>query len=161
MCDSTTILTITNDGKFLQLFRQQIHDQLVGDCRVIVAGTIDEACAILKTARPGLVVVHWGHDSDSYEELDKLLWTTTVQARQVPVLVMADRYRTEQATMMFRMGVSEYISRTHHLKRLGPVFSAYLPLAPITADAVLADRSDKSKKWSSKAKSRGVSTQAV
>ncbi len=27
---------------------------------------------------------------------------------------------------MFRMGVSEYISRTHHLDQLGQVFAAYL-----------------------------------
>ena len=102
---------------------------------MIVAGTIDEACSLLKTARPRLVVVHWARDSGSYEQLDRLLWTTTVQARRIPVLVIAERYRTDQATMMYRMGVSEYISRSHHLDQLGPVFSPYLPFAPVAAEA--------------------------
>ena len=115
------------------LFRRQLHDQVGGGSRMIVAGTIDEACSLLKTARPRLVVVHWTRDSGRYEQLDRLLWTTTVQARRIPVLVIAERYRTDQATMMYRMGVSEYISRTHHLDQLGPVLSAYLPVAALAA----------------------------
>ncbi len=43
------------------------------------------------------------------------------------MLVIAERYRTDQATMMYRMGVVEYISRTHHLDQLGSVLSAYVP----------------------------------
>ena len=62
-----------------------------------------------------------------YEQLDRLLWTTSVLITATPVLVIAERYRTDQATMMYRMGVSEYISRTHHLDQLGRVLSAYLP----------------------------------
>ena len=119
---------------------------------MIVARTIDEACSLLETARPRLIVVHWGGEKGSYAQLDRLLWTTTVQTRRVPVLVMADRYRTDQATMMYRMGVSEYISRSHHLDQLGPVFSAYLPLEPIRADAVVADPA--AKVWSGKHKFR-------
>lgn len=73
--------------------------------------------------------------------------------------MIADRYRTDQATMMYRMGVSEYISRSHHLDQLGPVFSAYLPLEPISAEAVLADQAGKT--WSSKRKAGVVANQAV
>src|SRR5271165_346436 len=118
-----TILTITSDEEFLSLFRRQIHDQLGSGSRMVVAETIDEACSLLKTARPRLIVVHWTGDSGRYEQLDRLLWTTTVQARRVPVVVIAERYRTYQATMMYRLGVSEYISRTHHLDRIGGVLS--------------------------------------
>jgi DNA-binding NarL/FixJ family response regulator len=154
-----TILTITNDKKFLSVFRKQLHDQVAGGSRMIVAGTIDEACSLLQTARPRLVVMHWGRDSGNYGQLDRLLWTTTVLARRVPVLVIADRYRTDQATMMYRMGVSEYISRSHHLDQLGPVFSAYLPLAPVAAEAVSADQAEKT--WSSNHKAGAVTSQAV
>jgi DNA-binding NarL/FixJ family response regulator len=155
----STILTITNDKTFLNVFRKQLHDQVAGCSRMIVAGTIDEACSILETARPHLIVVHWGGEKGNYSQLDRLLWTTTVQSRRVPVLVMADRYRTDQATMMYRMGVSEYISRSHHLDQLGPVFSAYLPLEPISAEAVLAHQAGKT--WSSKHKAGAVANQAV
>jgi DNA-binding NarL/FixJ family response regulator len=154
-----TILTITNDTKFLNVFRKQLHDQVAGGSRMIVASTIDEACSLLQSARPRLVVMHWGHDSGNYGQLDRLLWMTTVQARRIPVLVIADRYRTDQATMMYRMGVSEYISRSHHLDQLGPVFSAYLPLAPIAADAVSADQAGKA--WSPNHKSGAVASRAV
>jgi DNA-binding NarL/FixJ family response regulator len=155
----STILTITNDRTFLSVFRKQLHDQVAGNSRMIVAGTIDEACSLLETARPHLIVMHWGGEKGSYSQLDRLLWTTTVQSRRIPVLVIADRYRTDQATMMYRMGCSEYISRSHHLDQLGPVFSAYLPLEPISAEAVLADQPGKA--WSSKRKTGAVANQAV
>jgi len=155
-----TILTITNDPEFLEVFRKQLHDQVAGGNRMIVAGTIDEACSLLKSARPRLVVMHWARDSGTYEQLDRLLWTTTVQARRVPVLVIAERYRTDQATLMYRMGVSEYISRSHHLQQLGPVFSAYLPLAPIAAEAVVSTE-QVGKTWSSNHKASSVAQQAV
>jgi DNA-binding NtrC family response regulator len=155
-----TILTITNDPEFLEVFRKQLHDQVARGNRMIVADTIDEACSLLKTAHPRLVVMHWARDSGTYEQLDRLLWTTTVQARRVPVLVIAERYRTDQATLMYRMGVSEYISRSHHLHQLGPVFSAYLPLAPITAEAVVgAEQAGKS--WSSNHQPGPIAQQAV
>ncbi len=155
-----TILTITSDDKFLKLFRKQLHDQVASNSPMIVAGTIDEACSLLKTARPRLIVVHWARDSGRYEQLDRLLWTTTVQARRIPVLVIAERYRTEQATMMYRMGVSEYISRSHHLDQLGAVFSSYLPVAPVAAEGV-ASSEPPNKTWASNHKAGAITTQAV
>ena len=142
-----TILTVTNDNNFLELLPQAAARPGRRQQRMIVAGTIDEACSLLKTARPRLVVMHWARDTGSYDQLDRLLWTTTVQARRIPVLVIAERYRTDQATMMYRMGVSEYISRSHHLDQLGPVFSAYLPVATETAEAVAAQQQP-GKTWS-------------
>jgi len=140
----TTILTVTTSQEFLSLLRQELHKQVGGASRMIVAGTIEEACTLLEMARPRLVVVHCTGGSARYEELDQLLWATTVVARRIPVLVIADRYRTDQATMLFRMGVSEYISRTHHLDQIGQTVGAYLPQLPkhaeqSTADPVLAD----------------------
>jgi DNA-binding response OmpR family regulator len=134
---ASTILTVTSDQEFLTLFREQLRAQVGGKGRMTVARSIDEACSRLETTRPRLIVVHWTHDSSRYEQLDRLLWTTSVKARRTLVLVIAERYRTDQATMMYRMGVSEYVSRTHHLGQLGRVFGAYLPGAtPATAEAV-------------------------
>jgi len=138
MVDST-ILTVTTNEDFLSLLRQQLHNQVGGGSRMIVTGTIGEACTLLEMARPRIVVVHCTGGSPRYDQLDQLLWATTVLARRIPVLVIADRYRTDQATMLFRMGVSEYISRTHHLDQLGQVFAAYLPQLPKLAEHTPAD----------------------
>jgi response regulator of citrate/malate metabolism len=122
-----TIVTITSDPKFLALVRHQLHDQVAPGSRIVVARTVAEACVLLAPVRPRLIVLHWTRESRRYEQLAQLLWATSVHMRKIPVLVIADRYRTDQATMMYRMGVSDYISRTHHIDQLGDVFSAYFP----------------------------------
>jgi DNA-binding NarL/FixJ family response regulator len=159
-----TILTITQDEDFVSVLRHRIHDQMGGGSRMIVTGTTDEACSLLKTVRPQLVVVHWTGESKRYEQLDRLLWTTTVLARRVPVLVIVERYRTDQATMMYRLGVSEYISRTHHLDHLGPVFATYLNLPrPVEQQSSANEVSSPSNNgWSpAKGKAGSVTSRAV
>lgn len=130
MVDST-ILTVTRDDQFLGLLRRQIQEQNGEGSRMIVAGTMDEACSLLPTARPRLLVVHWNGQGSRYEELNRLLWATTIVARRVPVLVISDRYRVDQATTLYRMGVTDYISRTHHQDQFGQILGTYLrPAAP-------------------------------
>jgi DNA-binding NtrC family response regulator len=134
------ILTIASDKSFLTLVRQQLRDHLGVELGLIVAGSIGEACSLLETVCPRLIVVHWTRERARYEQLDRLLWTASVLTRRTPVLVIAERYRTDQATMMYRMGVSEYISCTHHLEQLGRVLRAYVPgAAPIAFEACSAD----------------------
>jgi DNA-binding NarL/FixJ family response regulator len=130
---------------------------------MIVAATIDEACSLLGTARPRLIVVHWSGQGARYEELDRLLWATTVLARRVPVLVITDRYRTDQATTLYRMGVMEYISRTHHLDQFGRILGAYLPLARLSGPRVAVSSSPPEqavKTWASPA-ARPVTAQVI
>jgi DNA-binding NtrC family response regulator len=161
MADNT-ILTVTGDEKFVDVLRSQLHDRFPGSTRMVVAGTIEEACSLLPMAHPRLIVVHWARHGSHLEDLNRLLWATTVLARQVPVLVIADRYRIDQATTLYRMGVSEYISRTHHIDQFGRVLESYLrhsPSAsqrnPISTD----DAAQASKPWSSAAPS--VTAQVV
>ncbi len=135
------ILTVTSDKELLTLFRQHLREHVGAGGGVIVARSIDEACTLLETVRPRLIVVQWARDNARYEQLDRLLWTASVLTRRTPVLVIAERYRTDQATMMYRMGVSEYISRTHHLEQLGQVFGAYLP-AVTHAEAMTANSAE-------------------
>jgi DNA-binding NtrC family response regulator len=121
-----TILTITGDERFLDLLRRRLHDQNGGGSRMIVTSTIDEACSLLSTARPRLIVVHWNRHGGPYEELNRLLGATTVLAHRVPVLVIADKYRIDQATTLYRMGVTDYISQTHHQDQFGRILDTYL-----------------------------------
>jgi DNA-binding NarL/FixJ family response regulator len=160
-----TILTITADEKFLDVLRDQLHQRNEGASRMIVAGTIEEACSLLPMANPRLIVVHWTYHGSHLEELNRLLWATSVLARRVPVLVIADQYRTEQATTLYRMGVTEYVSRTHHVGQFGRILDAYLPKAPASRSrrvvaASEVEASPSIKPWSTQAMS-GVTAQVV
>ena len=122
-------------------FDRRVRDQLGQKGRIVVAAVGGRSCPLLKTARPRLIVVHLTGESGRYEQLDRLLWTTSVVSRPTPVVVIAERYRTDQATMMYRMGVSEYISRKHHLDQLADVLGAYLrPVTIPAADGRTASR---------------------
>lgn len=157
-----TILTITCDERFFTALHNQLHDQFPGSTRMIVAGTIEEACSLLPMAHPRLIVVHWSRHGSRLEELNRLLWATTVLARQVPVLVIADRYRIDQATTLYRMGVREYISRTHHADQFGRILNSYLRLSPASGPRTAASADDPtqaSKPWSST--TRKVTAQVV
>jgi DNA-binding NarL/FixJ family response regulator len=121
-----TILAITCDDRLVRLLRRRLHDPKAGGGGRIRAGTIHEAGSLLKTAHPRLIVVHWGRHGGRYEELNRLLWATTVVAHRVPVIVIADQYRIDQATRLYRMGVTEYISRNLHQNQFAPILHAYL-----------------------------------
>ena len=120
---TTPILAITNDETLLSSLRSTVRDELGQKGRIVVAASIDAAFPLLKAARPRLIVFHFTGDSARYEQLDRLLWATSVVSRPTPIVVIAERYRIDQATMMYRMGVSEYISRKHHLDGLAGVLA--------------------------------------
>ncbi len=143
-----TIITITGDEQLLGLLQKGLHDQNGGGSRMIVAATTDEACSLLPMAEPRLIVVHWKHQGSHYEELNRLLWQTTVLARRVPVLIIADRYRIDQATTLFRMGVTDYISRTHHQDQFGQILESYLKRAPSSGSQAVAVSDEPVKSWS-------------
>jgi DNA-binding NarL/FixJ family response regulator len=130
---ATPILAITNDETLVGSLRSTVREELGQKGRIVVAGSVDDACPLLKAARPRVVVVHLTGESARYEQLDRLLWATSVASRRTPIVVIAERYRIDQATMMYRMGVSEYISRKHHLGGLAGVLAAYLRPATIPA----------------------------
>jgi DNA-binding NarL/FixJ family response regulator len=121
-----TVLAITSDDQLLGPLRRLLRAPNPGERRWILARTIDQAGSLLLTARPRLIVVHWSRHGGRYEELNRLLWASSVLAHDRPVIIIADRYRIDQATRLYRMGVTEYISRTHHQDRFAPILDAYL-----------------------------------
>jgi len=140
LMSDTTILTVTSDRTFLEVLRKQLYHHAGSVGRMIVASTIDEACSLITAVRPRLLVVHCTRQSESYEQLDQLLWATSLQSRRIPVVVIADRYLTDHAITLYRMGVSEYISRTHHMDQLATIFQAYAhqPRGSQTGDTTTA-----------------------
>ena len=158
-----TILTVTSDPRFLEILRGQLHEQFPGGTRMIVAATIDEACSLLPMSRPRLLVVHWSRHGCHMKDLDRLLWATTVLAREVPVLVIADRYRIDQATMLYRMGVREYIGRNQHADQLGRVLDSHLrrPGSGPRPVATAEGSSAAPKPWVAATASQGVKAQVV
>jgi DNA-binding NarL/FixJ family response regulator len=146
---ATPILAVTHDDTLLSLLRSTVRDHLGQKGRIVVAPSVEEGCRLMKTARPRLIVVHLTGDSGRYEQLDRLLWANSVVSKPTPVVVIAERYRIDQATMMYRMGVSEYISRKHHLDQLADVLGAYLQ--PPTLQA--ADEGSGGKAWGASSRS--------
>jgi DNA-binding NarL/FixJ family response regulator len=128
--------------------------------RIAATASLDEACSLLKTVRPRLIVVHLRGEGGHYEQFDRLLWTTSVLSRPTPVVVIAERYLTDQATTLYRMGVSEYISRSHHLDQIGEILKAYLrPATPIAATSSRADGS--ANRWGGGHSAGSVTAQVV
>jgi DNA-binding NarL/FixJ family response regulator len=117
------------------MLRSKLREQLNERGRIAATTSLDEACSITQKVRPRLIIVHLGGDGGQYEQFDRLLWATSVFSRSTPIVVIAERYLIDQATTLYRMGVAEYISRTHHLDQLGDILEAYVRPATAKAEA--------------------------
>ena len=94
-----------------------------------VAG-VEEAVQIIGQESVGLVVLHL-RAGPYLRACDQLLWACTRAARPIPLVVIAERYRADQALTLFRMGVSDYLSRSDHLHQL-----------PLLLTGLVHDRAD-------------------
>jgi DNA-binding NarL/FixJ family response regulator len=157
---ATPVLTVTNDDTFLGMLKSKLREQLNERGRIAAAPSIDEAYSLMKTARPRLIVVHLGGDGGQYEQFDRLLWATSVLSRPTPIVVIAERYLIEQATTLYRMGVSEYISRTHHLDQVADILEAYL--RPATPRVTIASNDNgAAARWGPKHVAASMTAQVV
>jgi DNA-binding NtrC family response regulator len=132
MLDSTSLI-VTTERSLVAVLREQLRCQKVAGRRMIVSDNVEEACSLLKSVRARVVVVHLEPERVGYEEIDQILWVASTLPRRTPLLVVAERYLVEQATTLYRMGVSDYVSRSHHLDVLGSLVASYLPHAPAAA----------------------------
>ena len=123
MCDFT-VLAMTAGVDWLEPVRHDLHE--LGGTRVIVTGSMEEACELLEMANARLILLNWDSDRADYEQIGNLLWTNSTLASPAMVLVIADEYRAEQAVTLFRMGVDEYVGRSDHAEKLQGVLGQLL-----------------------------------
>jgi DNA-binding NarL/FixJ family response regulator len=119
-----TILAMTVDVDWLQPVRHDLQD--LGGTRLIVAGSMQEACELLEMASARLVLLNWDSDRADYEQIGNLLWTNSTLTSPAMVLVIANDYRADQALTLFRMGVDEYVCRADHAEKLQGVLGQLL-----------------------------------
>ena len=123
MCDFT-VLAMTAEVDWLEPVRHDLQD--LGGTRLIVAGSMEEACELLEMASARLILLNWDSDRADYEQIGNLLWTNSTLASPAMVLVIADEYRADQAVTLFRMGVDEYVCRSDHAEKLQGVLGQLL-----------------------------------
>ncbi|ODT99202.1 MAG: hypothetical protein ABS79_04780 [Planctomycetes bacterium SCN 63-9] len=122
---NSTILMITGDPALLESVRHDLK-ALGGASRIDLVGSVKEACELLDKVQPRLIIADWKRKHNGFDAMDRLLWATSKLVRHTPVVVIADRYQDDQAVMFYRMGVSDYISRSDHLSLLPQILGAYL-----------------------------------
>lgn len=122
---NSTILMISGDPALLESVRHDLKI-LGGVSRIDLVSSVQDACDLLGKIQPRLIIADWKKKQNGYESMDRLLWASSKLARHTPVVVVTDRYRDEQAVTFYRMGVSDYISKTDHLSSLPQILEAYL-----------------------------------
>jgi DNA-binding NtrC family response regulator len=83
----------------------------------LVAG-YDDACQRVAAKTAAIILVHLD-PADNLAGLTRLLSTIKATSQNVPVLVLSEDHHAEQALMLLRLGVAEYLSRPLDLGRLG------------------------------------------
>ncbi|KAJ3049564.1 hypothetical protein HK102_012467, partial [Quaeritorhiza haematococci] len=109
---STTILTVTKDAEWLIGMRPFLH--ATGRGRLVVAESIEEAERLLEFARPRLIVVDWKREDGGFDAITSLLWKNSIQGRPASVMIVAEDYRVDEATLLFQLGVDEYVGKSEH-----------------------------------------------
>ena len=119
-----TILTMTDNPNWLKLFwAESCTDQ---GTRLVVTGSMEEACELLNCTDARLIVVDWQDSTVSSEQMDQLLWANSILAHPATVLVIEESYRRDHALSLFQMGVDDYIGLTEHSDQLRTILDRLL-----------------------------------
>lgn len=119
-----TVLAFPGDARWLERLWSSIH--ALGACRLIVAGTPDEAREILECAQPRLIVVNGDPGVVVDEAIDELLWINSTLQHPATMVVVADAYDPDRALSLFHMGVDDYLGDTEHWGRLPEILGQLL-----------------------------------
>jgi len=91
----------------------------------------------------GLVLAHIDERA-ALEPMARLLWLSSTLRRPIPVLTLADVFDADRDASLYRMGVADALSRSHHLDRIGGLIETLCVkrgggqwvLEPVEAEAV-------------------------
>lgn len=119
-----TILAVTENPSWLEFFWTKSRS--VQGSRLVVTGSMEEACDLLSCADARLIVVDWQDSTVSSDQMDQLLWANSILAHPATVLVVAESYRTDHALSLFQMGVDEYIGVSEHSDQLRTILDGLL-----------------------------------
>jgi DNA-binding response OmpR family regulator len=119
-----TILAVTDNPSWLEFFWDEARS--VQGTRLVVTGSMEEACDLLRQADARLIVVDWQDATVSSEQMDQLLWANSILAHPATVLVVEHSYRGDHASSLFQMGVDDYIGLSEHSDRLRMILARML-----------------------------------
>ncbi|MGZ3471947.1 MAG: hypothetical protein ACXWO1_20105 [Isosphaeraceae bacterium] len=119
-----TILAVTENPSWLEFF--WTNSRSVQGSRLVVTGSMEEACDLLSCADARLIVVDWQDSTVSSDQMDRPLWANSILAHPATVLVVAESYRMDHALSLFQMGVDEYIGVSEHSDQLRTILDRLL-----------------------------------
>lgn len=119
-----TILAVTENPSWLEFFWTKSRS--VQGSRLVVTGSMEEACDLLSCTDARLIVVDWQDSTVSSDQMDRLLWANSILAHPATVLVVDGSYRTDHALSLFQMGVDEYIGVSEHSDQLRTILDRLL-----------------------------------
>jgi len=126
-----TILAVTQNPTWLEFFWTELRS--VQGSRLVVTGSMEEACDLLNCTDARLIVVDWQDATVSSDQMDQLLWANSIVAQPATVLVVAESYQADHALSLFQMGVDEYIGVADHSDQLRSLLDRLLAAAPVAS----------------------------
>ncbi len=118
---ANSVLLISREARLVEQVRGELGPR--AGVRLDVVEDFEEACEEVTQEDLGLIAVHLDEDTGA-GRVAHLLWVSSMRPHPVPVVAVSETYREREALDMLRMGVADYVSRSEHLGKLGPVFSA-------------------------------------
>ena len=100
----------------------------------------DDALEILSEGSINLVIIDRG-DSIDFEAICSIVQMASLGRRKCPVVVLTDSYSEDEATMLFRLGVRDYLDYVSHQATLTPIVAALAGLdCPSSMELEIAAR---------------------
>jgi ActR/RegA family two-component response regulator len=92
-------------------------------------GMADDAIGLVEQEKPSLVVTMLGRGHGPARYLD-LIARCVAKQTSVPIIVLSDTYDEAEATALFRMGVTDYLSQADHADQILPIVDTLLRPGP-------------------------------